>query len=101
MDLVNAPSGEAPMDVAKAKANQLANIERRSEKSLAQLVELVRSSGLGKHGEVVAMLKTRLGLGHGDANAIAHYAKAASEGAAETTSSPESAVDALYAGPKA
>jgi hypothetical protein len=87
------------MDVAKAKANQLANIEKRSGKSLAELVELVQSSGLSKHGEMIAMLKAKLGLGHGDANAIALYAKAA--GTAEAATSPEAAIDALYEGPKA
>ena len=93
------------MDVAKAKARQLANIEKRSGKPLADLVALVQSSGLGKHGEVIAMLKEKLGLGHGDANALALYAKSAgatagaAPAAAETLS--ETAVDALYAAPKA
>jgi len=87
------------MDVAKAKATQLANIERRSGKSLADLVALVRSSGLTKHGEVIALLKGELGLGHGDANAIALYAK--SGGAAATADpSPEAAIDQLYCDPK-
>jgi hypothetical protein len=89
------------MDVAKAKANQLANIEKRSGKSLAELVALVKSSGLAKHGEVIAMLKTKLSLGHGDANAIALYAKSASETTTAADASPEGAVDALYSGPKA
>jgi hypothetical protein len=87
------------MDVAKAKANQLANIEKRSGKSLAELVTLVQSSGVSKHGEVIAMLKAKLGLGHGDANAIALYAKSAGSAPA-ADASPEAAVDALYSGPK-
>jgi Domain of unknown function (DUF5655)/Domain of unknown function (DUF4287) len=89
------------MDVAKAKASQLANIEKRSEKSLADLVALVKSSGLTRHGEVIAMLKTKLSLGHGDANAIAHYAKSAGAAPAAAAPSPEAAIDALYAGAKA
>ncbi|HEX3147219.1 MAG TPA: DUF4287 domain-containing protein [Gemmataceae bacterium] len=88
------------MDIAKAKANQLANIEKRSGKSLAELVALVKSSGLVKHGEVIAMLKTKLGLGHGDANAIALYAKSAGAPPVADTS-PDAAIDALYTGPKA
>lgn len=87
------------MDVAKAKANQLANIEKRSGKSLAELVALVKSSGLAKHGEVIALLKKSLGLGHGDANAIALYARSAGTEPADT--SPETAVEQLYSGPKA
>jgi hypothetical protein len=88
------------MDVAKAKANQLANIEKRTGKTLAELVQLVRSSGLAKHGEIIAMLKARLAMGHGDANAIALYAKAANEGPPAAVS-PAAAMHALYSGPKA
>ncbi|MFL5340802.1 MAG: DUF5655 domain-containing protein [Gemmataceae bacterium] len=88
------------MDVARAKANQLANIETRSGKSLAELVALVASSGLAKHGEVIAMLKAKLGLGHGDANAIALHAKSAGAAPAAADASPDAAIDALYAGPK-
>jgi hypothetical protein len=88
------------VDIAKAKANQLANIEKRSGKSLAELVALVQSSGLAKHGEVIAMLKAKLGLGHGDANAIALYAKSAREGSAAAVS-PEAVIEELYSGPKA
>jgi hypothetical protein len=87
------------MDVAKAKANQLANIEKRSGKSLAELVVLVKASGLTKHGEVIALLKKALGLGHGDANAIALYAR--SIGTEPAVASPEAAVEQLYSGPKA
>src|SRR5947209_13734332 len=89
------------MDVAKAKANQLANIEKRSGKSLAELVALVKTSGLSKHGEVIALLKTKVGLGHGDANAIALHAKSAGTTSAAANASPEAAIDALYAGSKA
>jgi hypothetical protein len=92
---------EIAMDVAKAKANQLANIEKRSGKSLDELAKLVKSSGLAKHSEVVAMLKEKLGLGHGDANAIAHYAKAAETTPGVAGDSPDAAIDALYSGPKA
>jgi hypothetical protein len=88
------------VDIAKAKANQLANIEKRFGKSLAELVALVQSSGLAKHGEVIAMLKAKLGLGHGDANAIALYAKSAREGG-PTEVSPDAAIEELYSGTKA
>ncbi|QJW96973.1 DUF5655 domain-containing protein [Frigoriglobus tundricola] len=88
------------MDVAKAKANQLANIEKRSGKSLAELAKIVAASGLAKHGAVLALLKEKLGLTHGDANAIALYARSAGANAAPAPA-PAAAVDALYAGPKA
>jgi hypothetical protein len=92
---------EIAMDVAKAKANQLANIEKRTGKTLAELVALVSASGLSKHGEVVSWLKRELGLGHGDANAIALYAKAAAAVPVAGEDSPEAAIESLYAGPKA
>lgn len=59
-------------DLEKALATQLANIEKRTGKSLEELGALVRGSGLSKHGELVAMLKADLGMGHGDANTLVH-----------------------------
>ena len=65
------------MDMDKALATQLANIEKRTGKSIAELTALVQASGLARHGEQVAMLKQDLGMGHGDANTVAHMAKQA------------------------
>ena len=48
----------------------MSNIEKRSGKSLAELTELIRTSGLAKHGEIRDMLKRDLGMGHGDANTL-------------------------------
>ena len=89
------------MDIDKALATQLANIETRTGKTVAELVALValvRGSGLAKHGEQVAMLKQALGMGHGDANTIAHVAKAADAPAPVADADP---LDAIYTGPKA
>ena len=83
-------------DVEKALATQLANIEKRTGKTLAELAAAVRASGLAKHGEVRAMLIERLGLGYGDANTLAHAAKA--EAAPAEAGDP---LDAIYAGNKA
>ena len=57
----------------KALATQLANIEKRSGKSLDALAKIVKSSGLTKHGEIRDMLKRDLGMGHGDANTLVHH----------------------------
>ena len=46
--------------VDKALATQIANIEKKTGKSLADLVKLVKASGLAKHGEIRDMLKTQL-----------------------------------------
>ena len=85
-------------DVQKALATQIKNIEARTGKTIDQLKSLVQNSGLSKHGEIVNMLKSDLGLGHGDANTIAHLAKDAAQAQGSTAADP---LDALYVGPKA
>ena len=87
-------------DADKALATQLANIEKRTGKSLTELTAIVKGSGLSKHGELVAMLKTTLGMGHGDANSLVHFAlKSDGQSAAQGLSS-EQVLDGLYTGPK-
>jgi D-alanyl-D-alanine carboxypeptidase len=85
------------MDIDQAVQTQLANIEQRTGKTLAQLEKIVRDSGLSKHGELVAMLKADLGMGHGDANTLVHHTKKA-EGGAVTSGD---VVDDIYTGAKA
>ena len=97
-----------------ARATQLANIEKRTGKTLAELTKIVAASGLSKHGERVAMLKTNLNMGHGDANALVHYAAkseapidAGEPGSASIAATPaevaapEQVLDGFYTGPKA
>ena len=85
------------MDVDKAMATQLANIQTRTGKTLPELAAILERSGLQKHGEKVAMLKRDLGLGHGDANTLVHVIQRAA-----TPAVPDSdPLDAIYAGQKA
>lgn len=85
----------------KAVATQLANIEKRSGKTLAELGEILRASGLAKHGELRDFLKRELGMGHGDANTTVHHVLG-SGGAAEAAGKDDDALlDAIYPGPKA
>jgi hypothetical protein len=86
------------MNIDKATATQLANIEKRTGKSLAQLESLIAASGPMKHGEIVAMLKNDLGMGHGDANTLVHYARKVATGAAASNGDP---LDEIYSGAKA
>ena len=90
-------------DIAKAIATQLANIEKRSGKSLAELAAIIKASGLSKHGEIRDMLKRDLGLGHGDANTLTHHALQSDgqSAAAAAGQSADDVVAALYTGPKA
>ena len=89
--------------VDQAFQTQLRNIQARSGKSLDELQQIVASSGLQKHGEIRDMLKRDLGMGHGDANTLAHYClgsrrELSPEGVTTTTLE---AADDLYTGPKA
>jgi predicted transport protein len=61
-------------DVQKAIEKQLKNIEASTGKSIAEWKHIIKNSGLEKHGELVNMLKTHFGLGHGNANTLVHTA---------------------------
>ena len=90
-------------DPNKAIATQLANIEKRTGKSLDELAGIVKSSGLEKHSELVTMLKTTLGMGHGDANTLVHTVLSSDgeRAAAAQGVSGAAVLDGLYTGPKA
>ena len=91
--------------VEAAITTQLANIEKRTGKSLAQLVKLVKACGLTKHSEIRDHLKTTLDLGYGDANTLTHHALKSGDATAPAGSSAGADADevlsALYSGPKA
>lgn len=88
-------------DPAQALATQLANIEKRTGKTLAQLAAIVRKSGLEKHGEIRDMLKRDLGMGYGDANTLAHVVLNPPAPAAGDAASLDGIVAGFYDGPKA
>jgi hypothetical protein len=80
------------MDVVdKARATQLANIEKKTGKTLAELGTAVRGSGLTKFGELREFAKTTFGLGHGDANALVQAVQ----------NPPAEEPDDIYVGPRA
>jgi Domain of unknown function (DUF5655)/Domain of unknown function (DUF4287) len=90
-------------DLDKAIATQLANIEKKTGKSLAQLRAAIRTSGKAKHGEIRTWLKETYGLGHGDANTVTHLALQ-SDGASAAKASGASiaeVLDGIYSGKKA
>ncbi|QDF67967.1 DUF4287 domain-containing protein [Shewanella sp. SNU WT4] len=88
-------------DMEKALASQLANIETRSGKTMAELMAIVNQSGLVKHGERLAMLKTAYGMGHGDANLFVHMAKQSQVVAAPMPLSDDELLTNLYPDKKA
>ena len=87
----------------KALATQLANIEKRTGKSLDALAKVIRSSGLTRHGEIRDMLKRDLGMGHGDANTLVHHVLQSdgSSAAASAGKGTDAVVDEIYSGAKA
>jgi len=90
-------------DAAKTLATMIKNIEAKTGKTMEQLAQDIRKSGLAKHGEIRAMLMERYGLGHGAANAAVHLAlKSDGESAAAARGMSEGDVLAeIYTGKKA
>ena len=76
-------------------ANQVANIERSTGRSLPDWIEIIRASGLEKHGQQVAMLKADHGLGHGNANLLAIKSLEAAAGGAPAA---DDLIESQYAG---
>ncbi|MGJ5818032.1 DUF5655 domain-containing protein [Paludibaculum fermentans] len=90
--------------VDQALQTQLRNIQAKTQKTFEQLSSIVLNSGLSKHGEIVAMLKQDLGLGHGDANTLTHMVLRAASAPAEpkaASGASDAVLDEIYTGPKA
>jgi hypothetical protein len=85
----------------QAAQTQLSNIEKKTGKSLDDLIALAGASGLDKHSQLRDYFKAELGLGYGDANALAHFTRQANEKQAPAEKSVADVVDELYAGKKA
>lgn len=62
---------KSPEEMAAA---MLANLDEKTGKPLKHWLAVIRKSGLGKHGEMVKLLKSEHGVTHGYANLIAHEA---------------------------
>jgi uncharacterized protein DUF5655/uncharacterized protein DUF4287 len=85
----------------KAVQTQLVNIQKKTGMNMKELTTIIQKSGLSKHGEIREMLQEKLGLGHGDANALVH-AVFESDGTRSAKGKSEDAVlDEIYSGTKA
>ena len=82
-------------DVDAAIATQLANIQKKTGKSLAELGRILTATSFVKHTELLAFAKKDLDLGHGDANMLVLHIRNAD------VPKPDDPLDAIYAGPKA
>jgi hypothetical protein len=87
----------------QAKATQIANIQKKTGKSMEELTKLIQYSGLSKHGEIRSMLMEKLGLSYGDANSLVlNVLKTDAQLAAkEKGLSTADVLDEIYSGPKA
>jgi hypothetical protein len=77
---------------------QIRNIEARYGRPISEWFAVIAASGLAKHTEVVAMLKTEHGMAHGAAHRTSLLSRQAAEPA---PASADAAVDELYTGKKA
>ncbi|MEZ6142055.1 MAG: DUF4287 domain-containing protein [Zavarzinella sp.] len=87
--------------VDQAAQTQLENIQKRSGKSLEELFELLRQSGLAKHGELRNWLKNELSMGHGDANMVVHFFLQPKTDTEAPTAATEDLLSGIYTGKKA
>ena len=87
--------------IEMAVQTQLANIQKKTGMSMKELETLVKKSGHAKHGELRDMLKTKLALGHGDANALVHHILKSDGTSAAEGKSEDAVLDEIYAGTKA
>lgn len=89
--------------IDEALQTQIRNIEEKYGKSPAEWIALIRESGITKHIEIIAMLKSQYGVTHGSANRLALIAREADAAsiirAAKATGSDP--IDDIYSGKKA
>jgi hypothetical protein len=82
---------------------QIRNIEQQYGKPLDEWIALIRESGLTKHTDIVALLKSQYGMSHGSAHRVALKAREAD--AASLVKAAEASgrdpVSELYSGKKA
>ncbi len=68
------------------------SVEEKTGKPLAAWIQIVKTLGLEKHGQIVAFLKSEHGITHGYANLIAHKALKSDAGSSDA----DSLVEAQY-----
>ena len=83
--------------IEDAVASMIANMKANTGKSLDEWLKVTAKAKLTKHGDIVKMLKTDHGLGHGFANLVAHGTLNSDAGSSED----DDLLAAQYAGAKA
>lgn len=67
-------------DAVKGPAGYFPSIEKKYGRPVAEWKDLIRSSPLTRHGELVTWFKTEHALGHGHANALVAHTLAEDNG---------------------
>jgi hypothetical protein len=80
------------------EANQIANIEKASGRSLAEWLGLIQASGVEKHSQIIAWLKDEHGMTYGNANLLAIKARQQAAGGATNDAD---LIESHYAGKNA
>ena len=80
-----------------AAATMIANLEKKTGKTLAQWVAIVKASGLTKHNEIIKFLKSEHDFTHGYANMVSLEARKAGS----RSQDDDVLVDNQYSGAKA
>ncbi|MFG6413388.1 DUF4287 domain-containing protein [Roseateles sp. DC23W] len=65
-----------PQDKVKGPASYFPSIEKTYGQPIAHWEQVIADAGPLKHMELVALLKTEHGLGHGHANALVAWCQA-------------------------
>jgi predicted transport protein len=87
------------MDVVdKAQETQLQNIQNKTGKTLEELFDFIKKSGLEKHSQVRDLLIKELALGYGDANTLVHVYKNSLEDKLLSSDSLENSLLSIYSG---
>lgn len=86
--------------VEQGLASQIRNIEDKYGKSMNEWFAVIAASGLTRHTDVVAMLKTSHGMAHGAAHRTSLLARQAATGPTDDLKDGDVA-DAMYTGKKA
>ena len=60
----------------RGPATYFPSIERTYGRAMAEWFDIVESCRLERHSELVTMLKTEFGMGHGHANAVVAHVRA-------------------------
>lgn len=88
--------------VEQALETQLSNIEKKTGKARSALTAEIETSGKAKHGEIRDWLKAEYGLGHGDANTLAHFAmRGGTFATADAAKGGDAVLDGIYKDRKA